>query len=349
MSDPILPKLGCRPPINKPALTLSDFFTGVLPATPPVDYLGYRSTWPWWLNNLKGTCVAATWAAVKALVSAILGGREIILTDAEIVAIYKTQNPNYPAEDNGMDIQTLLEYLQKRGDIVAFGTVSLDKHDAAISIFGFVWTSVTVRDATYDDYNARRPWDYHPLSPIKGYHSILSAGHRDTAADDVRMETWTRENGLTQAFWAHDVGGTWGVILPEHLKSKEFMAGMDLPALADAFQTLTGRVLPIPEDNMQPGTYDLIGSLNITSDHQAFRMKDGTLTPILPRGATPVVGSGTANGPDAVWYLVVAGDLVAFGKMFNGAKTGDYTPLQTGPTTFVITGTVGGTPVAKWG
>jgi hypothetical protein len=238
------PKLGCLPPVNKPALTLSDFFT--LPPTPPVDWLAYRTSWPWWLNNKYGVCVAATWAGVKALVSAKLTGTEVILPDSEIIALYKTQNPGFPAQDGGMDIQLLLEYLQKRGDIVAFGKIALGSHDAAISILGFEWTAITVRQASYDDYNARRDWDYHPASPIVGYHSVMSAGHRDTAPDDVRFETWTRENGFTQAFWAHEVGGTWGVILPEHLGSREFMAGMDLPALAAAFKTFTGRDLPIP-------------------------------------------------------------------------------------------------------
>src|ERR1035437_10162859 len=117
-------KLGNRTLVHtKPALSLSDFFTGVLPATPAVDYLTYRKTWPWWRNNVNGTCVVATWAGVKALVTALLAGSEVILSDAEIIALYKTQNPNFPAEDNGMDIQKLLEYLQHLGLVVAFGTV----------------------------------------------------------------------------------------------------------------------------------------------------------------------------------------------------------------------------------
>lgn len=247
------PKLGLRPPVNKPALALDDFFTGVLPATPPVDYLAYRSSWPWWLNNQYGTCVAATKQGLKALVSAKLTGQEVVGTDADVIADYKTQNPNFPTQDGGMDIQTFLEYLQQKGEIVAFGTVSLANHNQGISILGALWTAITVRYANVDDYNAGRDWDYHPLSKIYGFHSVLSAGHRDVASDDVRFTTWTKETGFTDAFWGHDVGQTWGVILPEHLGSKEFMDGMDLAALADAFLALTGRVLPIPAPVNPPG------------------------------------------------------------------------------------------------
>ena len=34
---------------------------------------------------------------------------------ASAEALYKTQNPDFPDEDNGMDIQTCLEYLVKHG------------------------------------------------------------------------------------------------------------------------------------------------------------------------------------------------------------------------------------------
>ena len=242
------PKLGNRTLVHtKPALNFSDFFTGVLPPTPAVDYLTYRKSWPWWGNNVNGTCVVASWAGVKALVTWFLTGSEVILSDAEIIALYKTQNPNFPAEDNGMDIQKLLELLQRMGLIAAFGTIDKAKHDPAISIFGFVWISIAVRDSFDDDYSAGRPIRYVPSSTLRGYHSVFGAGHRDTAADDVRFETWTKECAFTQAFWnSSDVGTIWGVILPEHLKSKEFMAGMDMVGLASAFKTLTGRDLPVP-------------------------------------------------------------------------------------------------------
>jgi hypothetical protein len=156
-----------------------------------------------------------------------------------------------------MDIQTLLEYLQKRGDIVAFATVDRTNNtqvDAALSIFGFVWTAITVRNANMTDFNTGKPWDYHPSSPVDGGHSVISGGHLDTPSNDVRFITWAAETGFTANFWAHDVVQTWIVILPEHFGSKEFMAGIDLPALAAAFQALTGRVLPIPGGNMNPSS-----------------------------------------------------------------------------------------------
>jgi hypothetical protein len=310
MSHPTL-KLGNRTLIHtKPALSLSDFFTGVLPATPPVDYLTYRTRWPWWLNNQYGTCVAATWAGVLALVTFYLTGGEVILTDADIEAIYKTQNPNFPAEDNGMDIQKLLEYLQQTGKIAAFGTVAKSQHDAGISIFGFEWTSIAVRASFYDDYNAGRPIRYVPSSTLEGYHSVMSAGHRDTAADDVRFETWTRECGFTQAFWnSSDVGTTWAVILPEHLKSKEFMAAMDIPALAAAFKTLTGRDLPMPtvmDFKPTPGA-----TCDVLAGGAAYKTIDGSggvwPTPVATKGV-PHLGTQTrSDGIKGSWVVLPSG------------------------------------------
>ena len=305
MSD--FPKLGNRTLVHtKPALSLSDFFTGVLPPTPAVDYLSYRKSWPWWLNNQYGTCVCATWGGVKALVTALLAGSEVVISDAEITALYKTQNPNFPAEDNGMDIQVLLGYLQKRGDIVAFGTINKSLHDPVISIFGFVWISIAVRDAFYDDYNAGRPIRYVPSSTLRGYHSVFGAGHRDTAADDVRIETWTKEVAFTQAFWnSGDVGTIWGVILPEHLKSKEFMAGMDMVGLAAAFKTLTGRDLPLPP---APVPYTPRSSMS-TTFLTPVRILDTrtTNTPLQPGEDRKVQVDGAHGIP--LNAIGVAGDL----------------------------------------
>ena len=64
-----------------------------------------------------------TWANVRRLVTKVLGGTENYPSIDEVWAVYKTQNPDFDPNgtadtngpgsqaDNGMDIQTLLEYL----------------------------------------------------------------------------------------------------------------------------------------------------------------------------------------------------------------------------------------------
>lgn len=245
-----------------------------------------------------------------------------------------------------MDVQTLLEYLQKRGDIAAFGKIDPAKHDPAISIFGCLVTVVTVRFANVDDYNARRPWDYHPESAVYGYHAVASVGHRDQAADDVRFVTWTREQSFTQAFWAHDVA-IWGVILPEHLKSKEFMAGMDLPALADAFQTLTGRVLPIPEVPMEPltitGAGGGTGTLNLPNPNlRVFRLSDGKdIVPAAKVYQLGPAGNLPNRGADGVCHLAFE----AVGGSFEAIAILDRNMVITPPSAHPISLSIDGKSV----
>jgi hypothetical protein len=148
----------------------------------------------------------------------------------------------------------------------------------------------------------------------------MSAGHRDTAADDVRFETWTRENGFTQEFWAHEVNGTWGVILPEHLGSKGFLAGMDLAGLAAAFKDLTGRDLPFSGGNMNGTVPTPIGTIVVPNDPaiRAENVITNVLVPV-PAGSYPVInryqlnspiGPTNLDGTDA-FLIVVGGQLVA--------------------------------------
>jgi hypothetical protein len=338
-------KLGCRLPINKPALQLGDFLTGVLPATPPVDYLARLTAWQMLGNDKYGDCVAVTWANVWRLVSAVLTGAEIYISQAEVLALYKTQNPlfdpRYPGvHDNGMDIQTLLEYLQKRGAIVAFAQVDRANHaqvDAAISIFGFVWTSLAVRDAAMADFNAGRPWSYHPTSPIRGYHSVISGGHRDVATDDIRFVTWARETGFSSDFWAHDVNGAWAVILPDHLKSKAFMDGIDLPALAAAFQTITGRVLTIPEAQMIPtlpfGSLTVTAAINVRGvDLNTGALVAGVAGKTFPVLFETTLATSISPDPDSAHVYAVAVGTQLVGILARNCTFTPANPVTTGHT-----------------
>ena len=57
-------------------------------------------------------CVAVTWANVRRLVTAVLSTEYYPSLD-QVYAVYETQNPGFPQQDNGMDIQTCLQYLVK--------------------------------------------------------------------------------------------------------------------------------------------------------------------------------------------------------------------------------------------
>ncbi len=107
-------KFGKLPPINKPALKFGDFLKAI-PDHPLVEnYLEHLSDWKMLGNDQYGDCVAVGWANIRRLYTAFLTA-EGYPSEQMVYEVYKTQNPNFPYEDNGMVIQTMLEYLNKNG------------------------------------------------------------------------------------------------------------------------------------------------------------------------------------------------------------------------------------------
>jgi hypothetical protein len=269
-------KFGRKPPKRAPALKLASFLTGVVPEHPAsVDYLGRLKNWQMLGNDQFGDCVAVTWANMRRLVTATLA-TENYPTMNQVIALYKTQNPNFPAQDDGMDIQTCLEYLNHNGGpdsakVVAFAKVdftNLDEVKAALAIFGCVWLGVNVQQANIDQFASGQPWDYVSGSPVDGGHSVIGGGYSTTPSDDVRFVTWAQETGFTDNFWSKQLEEAWAVIWPEQLGTTEFEQGVNLTQLAADYQALTGRVLqippapqpPAPTPNPSPGC--ISGALN---------------------------------------------------------------------------------------
>jgi hypothetical protein len=261
-------KYGRRAPKQAPALKFARLFTGKVPAHPAAaDYLARLAAWEMRGNDVAGDCVAVTWANVRRLLT-FIHGAEYYPTQDEVWAVYKTQNPGFDpngtaetngpgsSHDNGMDIQTLLEYLVKHGGpdgkkAVAFAKVdpsSPAEVKAAIAIFGFVWTGIVVQDANMTDFDNGKPWDYHRSSPDDGGHSVITGGYGAAGpgllGGDERFITWAEETSFTDAYWRRKVEEAWVVIFPEHLTHPAFLAGVDLAALAADYTALTGKPFP---------------------------------------------------------------------------------------------------------
>lgn len=262
-------KYGRRTPSRRRAIPFSRIFSGKVPAHPAAaDYLArLNGGWQMLGNDRAGCCVAATWANFRRLVTAIAGVERYPDQDS-VWAVYKTQNPGFnpngtadtngpgSVHDQGMDIQTLLEYLVKHGGpdgVKALGfakvdPTNVDEVKAAIAIFGALWTGIVVQDANEQEFAEGKPWDYHRNSPDAGGHSVLTGGYGAPGAGplggDERMETWAEETSFTDRYWNRKVEEAWVVIWPEHLTHPDFLEGIDLAAFAAAYTAITGRPFP---------------------------------------------------------------------------------------------------------
>lgn len=262
MTSPRVGQYGKRPPKQAPALDFAPLLTGIVPAHPEqVDHLARFATWEMLGNNTAGDCVAVTAANFRRLVTAALGSGEQYPDLDWVWTVYRTQNPGFDptgssdtngpgsAADQGMDIQTLLEYLQKTGTpdgvrLVCFGKIdpgNTEAVDAALAVFGGLWVGMTVKMANEQQFNTGQPWDYAPNSPPAGGHSVLGGGYNR----GVQFITWGAETQFTPAFLEQQVDELWVCVWPEHLGTRAFLEGVDQQQLADDFSSLTGRPFPV--------------------------------------------------------------------------------------------------------
>lgn len=197
-------------------------------------------------------CVAVTWSNERRLLTRLQGAENYPSQD-QVFEFYKTQNPNFPTDDNGMDIQTGFEYLLANGGPdgvkpLAFAKVdykNLDEVKAALAIFGCLWVGVNVQDVNMQQFDEGAPWDYQTNGSLDGGHSVICGGYdSDLAGGDVTFVTWGQETSFTDNFWSHLTEEAWVVIWPEHLGTNQFQQGVDQQKLADAYKAITGRDFP---------------------------------------------------------------------------------------------------------
>ena len=271
-------RYGRRHPKNAPALRLAPLLTGALPTPPPhIEYGTDFTGWQMLGNDAAGDCVAVTWANQRALVTTALSHKTAYPTQSQVWAFYRTQNPAFdpngsasgngpgsPA-DGGMDIQTALEYVVKKGGPdgvrpVAFAQVDYTNESelrSAHAIFGQVWYGINVLVANQNEFSNGQAWDYVAGSPLDGGHSITGVGYDPS---DYRFITWAAETEWTEAFRTHQVEEAWVVIWPEHFGATEFEQGMNLKQLAADYKAITGNTLVIPQPPLRIGVLNTAGA-----------------------------------------------------------------------------------------
>lgn len=257
-------KLGKKPPLDKPALRLRSILSGTVPDHPPEAHHLNIAGWKMLGNDRWGDCVAVTYADLRRLMSRLVGAERYFTLD-EVLAIYRTQNPDFDnGQDEGMYIHLLLDYLIKNGGTdgvfpIAFAKVdhkNLEEVEAAISIFGALWVGFTVQELHMShDWPNNLPFDYHPGDVDAGGHSVVFGGFdSDRVGPGKDLKTWGQVRTFTDRGFQECVDEAWAVIWPENLGTSQFQEGISRDKLAAAFHSLTGRVLPLPPVPIDPAT-----------------------------------------------------------------------------------------------
>lgn len=252
-------KLGRRPPKNAPALRVAEFLTGQVPEHPAAaDHFAKVAEWGLWGNDQYGDCGPVSLFNLRKLVTAYATGIEAQPTQDDVFRLYKLVNPSFNPNtgdgDDGVDMQTMLELALKHevggpGVMLGFAKVNaanLDEVRAATSIFGGVLHGVNLM-AAQQAQTDNGLWDY-DRSGEWGGHAVLSGRYTDpagTAQDRTGVITWAEVVDCTDAFEAHQLEECWVVIFREHLDHPAFQEGVDVNALASAYQALTGRPFPV--------------------------------------------------------------------------------------------------------
>ena len=258
MTDFSANQLGKRAPIEKRAIMLADLLTGVVPATPvAADHFAKVPSWDLGRNNQFGTCGPTSVANSLRLVTQCLTGTMATVTFDDIADLYRRSgNPGFDpatgADDNGVIMQTMMEALVSGGiggrKPLAFAKIAptdMDTLDKAIAIFGAVNLGLTLTVAQ----RKQRVWSHVVGSAPWGGHAVLAGRYTNPAgeaADRAGIITWATAVDMDRGFVKAQEDEAWVVIWPEHLGSQAFLEGVDVRALASAYEELTGRPFPVP-------------------------------------------------------------------------------------------------------
>ena len=252
---------GRRSPKRAPAVRASRILTGVVPDHPPIaDHFARVTDWGLYGNDRYGVCGPVSLANQRKLVTGYLTGVESSPDQDAVYDLYRRSgNPGFDpatgADDNGVDMQTMLEAAVAGGiggvtplGFAAVDHTSLEEIRAAVAVFGSVLYGVSLETAQEGQTDAGGPWDY-KRSGEWGGHAVLGGRYVDSPddrADRTGVVTWAELIDMTDAFVSHQLEEVWVVVWPEHLSDATFLAGVDLEALAADYEALTGRPFPAP-------------------------------------------------------------------------------------------------------
>jgi hypothetical protein len=169
-------------------------------------------------NDQYGDCVFADVShRIMCRTAQAAQGKIVVPTQAETLALYSEVtgfNPDNPNTDQGGDLVTTAQYMQKTGMLIggvrhleaANGVIdptNVDHRKWAVCLFGCTPIALNLPQSAEDQFNAGQPWDYVAGSPIVGGHDVLLVEYRPETLPSnpgYAVITWGKRWPVTDAF-----------------------------------------------------------------------------------------------------------------------------------------------------
>lgn len=197
-----------------------------------------------------GDCVLAFIANVIRLTHGIARKPQPPITGKETIAAY-SEVTGYviddPSTDNGTDMRTALNWWRKTGFADAngvrhkLGAFALIPRGGHLAWFRALWQldigvglGIQFPVSAMDQFNAGQVWQLVAGSPIEGGHAILLDARRQWP----RVETWARDQDVSEPFLEHQVDEAWALFMPDMLVAGKSPEGLNQAQLLADLQTL---------------------------------------------------------------------------------------------------------------
>jgi peptidoglycan hydrolase-like protein with peptidoglycan-binding domain len=300
-----LRSLGKRDPSRKSAVAFKDFVYSFPPA--PIVDMAPLLNYPMDGNDSVGDCVVAGFDHFNQIITSLLTGVQMNLNQEKIWELYKTQNPNFDPNgtastngpgsnsDNGMDIQTFLNYLALNKYILAFAKIDHTNEEemkAATYLGLSIITGVQLQSAQEGQQFNQGVWDYDSSSSVLGGHCIPLVGYQATP-DTMTCVTWGKLIDCTQNFISRQMDEAWFVLTQAHVDHPEFRNHFDISGFSTAVSEITQGKVIIPVPTILPTKFTRTLRVGMRGDDVKF------LQTLLKINSDGIFGAHTLTSVEA--------------------------------------------------
>ena len=252
-------------PAENPRLVIERYLDASALPPPPaiVDRASKVTSWPMYCNGPDpanppgspdgaGDCTFAT-AGHEIQAWTAYAGIEQTIPPSAVIAGYSAitgYNPQTGANDNGANVQDVLNYWRKTGigghQIQGFAQLSgLDNLTLAkqcLDIFGTIYLGFNFPQSAMDQFKAGEPWSFVGDGNIIGGHAVPVQAWQTNVTGEIEVITWGKVQRMTRAFWRNYVEEAWVVFSNDWLTANAAtIDGLNIAQLRADYQALTGQ------------------------------------------------------------------------------------------------------------